>query len=578
MISVIIPKFEDDLYLIRCLSAIKRQTYKDIEILVVGRKCEQDIINKYNLRNITIFEKDKCNGLNKAITLANGEYIFFCSVSSVLSPNTLDELLKEQERGFAYADVYVSESNTFVNKEQVMSCYGKLFNRAIIDNNKICFEDESFMSECLFVANYMSFMKNIHAITHISIYDTKYTSVCTQSDISISISAWRNCLQNINKAQSKVNYFVSKALSKIILENMVCSDEFINMVKETVPSNYMISYAVLSPVLNVLWNNAKTNNDESLFERFKEYLVAYEKEAVLDLMLQACGLKRDYYKYIKNNNINECLFLIEEIEKLSKQKSELTDMVGAIMNGASSGLCKINGNWYYYSNGRLDNSFCGLVRNEYGWWYVSNGTIDYDYVGLCKNAYGWWYVSNGTINKKYTGLAMNSDGVWMYMTNGANDKKYAGLVKTDNGYRYISKGVIDREYTGLVKCETGKWLYVSNGTVNTQFMGLARNAYGWWYVENGTINLKYNGFAKNNLGWCEVVNGKAKTETVVDIFKILKEEPVRETIKEPVKEPESYTIMEDAANVSIGYYKDGKLGFKTILKSIGAWGKYKFKR
>lgn len=517
MISIIIPKFEDDLYLIRCLNAIKRQTYKDTEILVVGGKCEQDIINKYNLRIVTIFEKDKCNGLNKAIALANGEYIFFCSVSSVLSPDTLSELIKEEDSGFAYSNVYVPNGKNFVSKEQIMSCYGKLFNKAVINDNGICFVDSSVMSECLFVANYMSFMKNIHAITHISIYDTKYTSVCTQSDISISISAWRNCLQNINKAQSKVNYFVSKALSKIILENMVCSDEFINMVKETVPSNYMISYAVLSPVLKVLWNNAKTNNDESLFERFKEYLVAYEKEAVLDLMLQACGLKRDYYKYIKNNNINECLFLIEEIEKLSKQKSELTDTVGAIMNGASSGLCKINGNWYYYSNGRLDNSFCGLVRNEYGWWYVSNGTIDYTYKGLSKNNYGWWYISNGTIDKEYTGLVMNPEGMLLYMANGANDKKFVGLVEYNDGYRYISNGAVDRDYTGLVKSETGKWLYIENGTVNTQFVGLVRNDYGWWYVENGTINLKYNGFAKNNLGWYKVENGKAKPEAATDM-------------------------------------------------------------
>ena len=575
MISVIIPKFEDDLYLLRCLSAIQRQTYKDIEILVVDGRCEQDICEKYNLKNVDINEYDECSGLNKAIALAKGEYIFFCSVSSILSPNTLSELIKEQDSGFAYSNLYVSEGRSFVDKEQMMSCYGKLFNKAIIDDNRICFDTDSVISECLFVANYMSFMNEIHLVDNISIYDTDYVPLCSQPDINVNISAWKKFLQNINKAKENVSYIVSKAVSKNILEYIICSDELINAVREIVPYNYALNYAVLSPVLKQLWNDVR-NNNESAFEELKEYLVNYEGQAVLDLLLQACGLKGDYYKYIKNNNLNQCLFLIEESEKISKCKEEVVETVDAIINGKSSGLCKINGVWYYYRNGKFDDTFCGMAKNEYGWWYISNGTIDFVYKGLSKNRYGWWYISNGTINREYSGLAMNPEGVLMYMTKGKNDKTFEGLVEYEDGYRYISNGVVNKEYTGLVKSKSGKWIYVENGTENTQFVGLAKNECGWWYVENGTIDFTYNGFAKNNLGWCEVVDGKAKTETVLDIVKILEEEPIKEIIKEIVKEPVS--VPEDAVKVSIGYYREGKLGFRTILKSVGAWCKYKFKR
>lgn len=96
MISVIIPEFDDDTYLIRCLNSIKRQTYNNVEIIIAASKCDNKIIEKYNLKLLKKKEEywDK---LNTAIECSNGKYIFFCDVNMVLSPNALQQLLEEKK-------------------------------------------------------------------------------------------------------------------------------------------------------------------------------------------------------------------------------------------------------------------------------------------------------------------------------------------------------------------------------------------------------------------------------------------------------------------------------------------------
>ncbi len=565
MISVIIPKYDDSTNIKSCLNSIKRQTFDKIEILVINDNCDEELIKEYNLIQVKN-DSEECCGLNKAIAQAKGNYIYFCSASSVMSPNTLSELMSVSSDCLAYVDVSIHNKGVFNTQEQLMSCYGKVFDKKIIDKIGLKFDGNSVISECVFVSAYMGQFKKIHKNTELYIYDSKYSPICGTGDIIPEMKYWKQCLRSINGTVPEINGIISRALSKVISEHMICSEELANEVREISPLNYVLNYACFSPVFKLTWEKAVTDNDVSAYERFKSYAIDFEDEDVLELLFEACGLKIDYYKYVKNNNISQCMFFIEESERLSSERNELTQVVKTIMSSQGSGLCKIASEWHYYSNGKLDTTFRGMVKNNQDWFYVSNGKIDYEYVGLCRKGNEWYYITDGTINSGYTGLAMNEDGVWMYITNGKTDRDFVGLIDTPSGLRYIANGVIDKDYAGLVKANDGKYIYIQNGTVNKSFIGLVQNDEGWWYVENGEINYSYNGFARNNLGWCEVEKGKAKPETILDIFKILKEEPIKEE------------LPPDPVEVSIGYYRNGQLGLKTIIKSIGAWGKYKFKR
>jgi len=55
----------------------------------------------------------------------------------------------------------------------------------------------------------------------------------------------------------------------------------------------------------------------------------------------------------------------------------------------------MEGGWYYFQNGKLQDAQETIAQNKYGWWYVEDGKVDFDYTGIATNQYGTWYVQDG---------------------------------------------------------------------------------------------------------------------------------------------------------------------------------------
>ena len=85
MISIIIPVYNSESTLERCLNSIVRQTYNDLEVIVIddGSKDESlKIINSFNSRidNLKIIRQDNSGvsvARNNGIQSAKGEYGLF---------------------------------------------------------------------------------------------------------------------------------------------------------------------------------------------------------------------------------------------------------------------------------------------------------------------------------------------------------------------------------------------------------------------------------------------------------------------------------------------------------------------
>ena len=84
-VSVIVPVYNTEKYLAKCLDSLVNQTLKDIEIIVVNdgtKDNSEKIINKYLKKYSKIrYYKKENGGLSSArnygIELANGEYVGF---------------------------------------------------------------------------------------------------------------------------------------------------------------------------------------------------------------------------------------------------------------------------------------------------------------------------------------------------------------------------------------------------------------------------------------------------------------------------------------------------------------------
>lgn len=132
-VSVIVPVYNVEEYLHKCLESLVNQTLEDIEVIVVNdgtKDNSQKIIDEFcNLYPKRVFSYKKENGglssaRNFGVQFANGEYIGFVDSDDCVDLNMYDALYKKAcERKF---DIVVCDFNEIRNGERVpCSCHLK---------------------------------------------------------------------------------------------------------------------------------------------------------------------------------------------------------------------------------------------------------------------------------------------------------------------------------------------------------------------------------------------------------------------------------------------------------------------
>lgn len=182
-ISVIIPVYNTENYIERCLRSIMNQTYRNLEILVVIDGSTDDSLNicknlqKEDAR-IIIYEQDNqgvSKARNKGLDLATGDFIGFVDSDDFLELDMyeimVNHLIKQNAdlcriKAFIYnreggIEEISKERNTFIynNKIDIMNVYlqnelkiavwDKLFRREIVKNLR--FDSELFNEDAGYV-------------------------------------------------------------------------------------------------------------------------------------------------------------------------------------------------------------------------------------------------------------------------------------------------------------------------------------------------------------------------------------------------------------------------------------------
>ena len=104
LVSIIIPTYNSEKTLAKCLESIKNQSYKNIEVIVVDRfssdKTNQ-IAKKYGAK-IYSLNCERAKAKNFGAKKANGEYVFFVDSDMELTPNVVKEcvnMMKDPQVG-----------------------------------------------------------------------------------------------------------------------------------------------------------------------------------------------------------------------------------------------------------------------------------------------------------------------------------------------------------------------------------------------------------------------------------------------------------------------------------------------
>ena len=128
-----------------------------------------------------------------------------------------------------------------------------------------------------------------------------------------------------------------------------------------------------------------------------------------------------------------------------------------------------DGNWYYYTDGKIDTNHTGVDQNKYGWWRVENGKVNFKAQGIYQNQYGWWKTTDGEVTFKENSIYQNEFGWWKCK---------------DSKVDFTAQSIYQNKYG---------WWKTTDGKVTFKENGLFKNQYGTWKVENSKVNFNFNG-------------------------------------------------------------------------------------
>ncbi len=124
-VSVVIPAYNSEKYIGRCLESIIDQTYKNIEIIIVddGSKDETArVIDSFKdripIKYIYQENTGAAGARNHGLSLVSGDYVTFCDSDDVLAPEFITELVEECEGG---ADMAVGGYSNITEEGKLLS-------------------------------------------------------------------------------------------------------------------------------------------------------------------------------------------------------------------------------------------------------------------------------------------------------------------------------------------------------------------------------------------------------------------------------------------------------------------------
>lgn len=159
-ISVIVPIYNAEKYLHRCIESILSQAYTDLEVLLIddgSKDASGNICDVYAIKDnrIRVFHKENggvSSARNLGLDKAAGQYITFIDADDYFEPKTIvKDLFKEDfdviqfprnngsfMKSYSHDKVCKDKSSfrKFINRNFYFECWGRLYKRNVIGANR----------------------------------------------------------------------------------------------------------------------------------------------------------------------------------------------------------------------------------------------------------------------------------------------------------------------------------------------------------------------------------------------------------------------------------------------------------
>ncbi|MBU6339211.1 MAG: glycosyltransferase [Rickettsiales bacterium] len=226
-ISVIIPVYNAEKYLSRCLDSVCNQTLKDIEIICVN-DCSSDlsaeILFEYsqNYKNLTFINLEKNQGesaaRNAGLALAKGEYLGFIDNDDEIDLNFYEKLyekskeknadiIKGQAVEISYNGIKHVIKQMHENDDKLLFAtywWSAIYKKSLIVENNISFSiNHSLGGDILFLNRAVIAAKNLALVDGVYYHyyrreDSGDSKILSEEKIKSALDIYERIIDNIN--------------------------------------------------------------------------------------------------------------------------------------------------------------------------------------------------------------------------------------------------------------------------------------------------------------------------------------------------------------------------------------------
>ena len=164
-VSVIIPMYNSSKYILECLNSVLKQTYKNLEIIIIDDKSTDnsvDIVKKINDERIVLIEQDKNVGAastrNEGIKKATGDFICFLDSDDYWKFDKIEkqiDYIKKNDYVFIYSNYnFIKDGKTHATKVPESLTYNEAIKNTTIFTSTVMFNMKYLKKEDIFMPNY----------------------------------------------------------------------------------------------------------------------------------------------------------------------------------------------------------------------------------------------------------------------------------------------------------------------------------------------------------------------------------------------------------------------------------------
>lgn len=280
-ISIVIPVYNVEKYLNRCIDSIIAQTFTDWECILVddgspdncGKICDDYAKNDSRIKVIHQINMGLAGARNSGLKIATGKYVVFLDSDDYVSTKWIENLLYEKEKhpnsiifgnlkkvyyknDYLYkeisSDIQCKEysfADLILSHVPLFAC-SRLFNREEISLNHIKFPTDVTVEDLPFVLSYLSHSKEDSVF--LSSFDDYY--YVQDERETLSRKYYKNSFTKRQEKYRTLYYFI----------DTVIPNEQKRLIKQTVSKEYVYYF------LNSLTNTYDKRNSDSFFKKLHQ--------------------------------------------------------------------------------------------------------------------------------------------------------------------------------------------------------------------------------------------------------------------------------------------------------------------